>query len=85
MWVAGEGGFVIVYGNLAEGIPAHEMLWKLEVAVLHHLSIQAAVGTEVDILKKDAVHCRLYIGARLGRIYGQLARLCVSRYSESCR
>lgn len=65
MWVAGEGGFVIVYGNLAEGIPAHEMLWKLEVAVLHHLSIQAAVGTEVDILKKDAVHCRLYIGIGL--------------------
>ena len=53
-------GAVIAYLELTEGAPAHEALGEFERAVLHHLGIEAAIGSVVDILEEDAVHRRLY-------------------------
>jgi len=51
---------------IAKAIPAHECLGKLERPVLNQLGIQAAVGSEVDILEKKSIHggldrCTLFI------------------------
>jgi len=53
-------GSVVFHLEVTEGAPAHEALGELERAVLHHLGIEAAVGSVVDILEEDTVHRGLY-------------------------
>ena len=54
--IACKGWVVILYLHVAEGLPGHQVLGKLERAVLHHVGIEAAVGSEVDVLKEHTVH-----------------------------
>ena len=53
-------GTVILQLYIAEYAPAHVRLGKFEGAVLHKFAIQTTVGGEVDILKEQTVHRRLY-------------------------
>jgi len=57
-------GAVVLQFKASESLPAHEVLGKLERAVLHQLAIEAAVGGVVDVLEEDAIHGRLYGGTR---------------------
>lgn len=59
MRVAVEGWLHVIEGYVAECIPSHQALWELERAVFHHLCIETAIGTEVDILEEDTIHGRL--------------------------
>ena len=54
--VAVEGGAYVAHRHIAEGVPSHQGLRKLERAVDYHLGIKTTVGTEVDVLKEDAIH-----------------------------
>ena len=65
MRVAVEGRLHVIEGYVAECIPTHQALWKLERTVFHHLCIETAIGTEVDILKEDTIHGRLDFYSRL--------------------
>ena len=51
-----EAGVVAPHLHGAKGGPPHQSLLKLKRAVLHQLGIQATVGTEIDVLKKEAIH-----------------------------
>ena len=53
-------GAVVTDVDTAKGLPAHQMLGKLERAVLDQLAIESTVGSIVDVLKEDAIHRRLY-------------------------
>ena len=57
-------GTIVLYVELTKCTPAHQVLGELEGAVLHHLSIESAVGSVVDILEEDTVHRRLYGSAQ---------------------
>ena len=65
MRVAVEGWLHVVEGYVTECIPSHQALWKLERTVFHHLCIETAIGTEVDILEEDTIHGRLDFYSRL--------------------
>ena len=47
---------VVAELHTSEGFPAHEVLRKLEGAVLYLLGIEAAVGAEIDVFEEKAVH-----------------------------
>ena len=49
-------GAVALQLDTAEGLPAHQVLGKLEGAVLDKLAVESAVGGEVDVLEEDAIH-----------------------------
>ena len=53
-------GTIVAQLKVAIGSPAHQVLRKLERTVFHHLGIETAVGSVVDVFKEDAVHRRLY-------------------------
>lgn len=44
--------------------PTHERRSELERAVLDQFSVQATVGTEVDVFEENAPHGGLYVGSR---------------------
>ena len=52
-------GTVVTHLKLAIGAPTHQMLGELKRTVLHHFSIQTAIGGVVDVFKEDAIHRRL--------------------------
>ena len=59
MRIAREGRVVVLYLHVAEGLPGHQSLRKLKRTVLHHVGIEASVGSEVDVFEEYAVHRRL--------------------------
>ena len=65
MGIAIEGGRSSIDGHVAKGLPAHQALGELKRTVLYHLRIKAAIGSEVDVLKENAIHGGLYLGAHL--------------------
>ena len=65
MRVAVEGWLHVIEGYITECIPSHQALWELERTVFHHLCIETAIGTEVDILEEDTIHGRLDFYSRL--------------------
>ena len=71
---------VVAYLKLSEGTPAHQMLGEFKRAVLHHLCIQATVGSVVNVFKEDTIHSRLYRCAELLGVHLHHVRL--SRQSE---
>ena len=75
-------GSVVANLELTEGAPAHEALGELERAVLHHLGIESAVGSIVDILEEDAVHRRLYGSPKFTGVHVEDVSLCRSRKAE---
>ena len=78
--IAVEARFLVFYRYLSEGNPPNKRLRELERTVLHQFGIQASVGSEIDVLEKDTVHGRLYLGCRFGDIH----RHCVlSLYAQS--
>ena len=51
---------VVLNVDLSVSAPAHQVLGKLERAVLNHFSIQATIGGIVDVFEEDTIHRRLY-------------------------
>ena len=49
-------GTIVLYVDAAKGLPPHQVLWKLERAVLYQFAIQSAVSGKVDVLEKNAIH-----------------------------
>ena len=76
-------GTVVLHIEIAKGAPAHETLGELERAVLHHLGIEAAVGSVVDILKEDTVHRGLYGCPKFLSVHVHDVRLCRRRKAKS--
>ena len=75
-------GTVVLQLEVAIGAPAHQRLVELERAVLHHLGIEATVGSVVDILEEDAVHRRLYGGPKFLCVH--VEDVILSRSREGC-
>ena len=69
-------GTVVFHLEVSEGAPTHQVLGKLKRAVLHHLCIEATIGSVVDILKEDAVHRRLYGSPEFLGVNVEDVRLC---------
>ena len=62
-------GAVVPDLDPSESLPTLQgILGELEGAVLDEFGIQAAVGSEIDVLKEDAVHGRLDRGSRFGQV-----------------
>ncbi len=66
--IALKAGLLVAHTDLAEGCPSHQVLGKLEGTVFHQFGIQTAVGTEVDVLEKDAVHAVVGLGHRASEV-----------------
>ena len=58
-------GAVVLYFEGAESLPTHEVVGELEGAVLHQLTVEAAIGSIVDVFKEQSVHCGLYGSSQL--------------------
>ena len=52
-------GTIVLHVHTTKGLPAHQVLRKLERTVLHQFAIQSTVSGIVDILEKDTIHGRL--------------------------
>ena len=65
-----------LYTDISERHPASERVFKLERTVLDKFGIQASIGTEIDIFKKDPVHGRLDRCTCFLYIYFKLITLC---------
>ena len=50
---------VVLHVHTSKRLPTHQVLWKLERAVLHQFTIQSAVSGIVDVLEKNTIHGRL--------------------------
>ena len=79
-------GAVVLYLHLAKGLPAHEVVGgELKRAVLHQLSVETAVGSEVDILEEDSIHGGLHHGSGLTSVDSDYVILSLSaRGYENC-
>ena len=55
--------------DVAECVPSHEMLRKLERAVFYHLSVETAVGCEIYVLEEYAIHRGRDLNSGTGGIY----------------
>ena len=83
MWIAVEGTVVANF-DIACRIPSHPWILKFERAVLDHFGIEAAIGSEVDVLEEDAVHRGLDHCTRLGRLdVERMCNLCCDGAAES--
>ncbi len=60
------GRFGITDVHIAHGSPAHETVGIFKAAVLHHLGIEASVGTKIDVFEEDAIHGALDGSHRTG-------------------
>ena len=68
-------GAVVFHVDVAKGCPSCQALFELERAVYQHFAVKAAVGTIIDVLKENAIHCLLYGGAVFARVDVHHARL----------
>ena len=89
VWIAVEGA-VVANLDIACRIPSHPGILKFERAVLDHFGIEAAIGSEVDVLKEDAVHRGLDYCTRFGRLdVERMCNLCcdgaAERGSKECQ
>ena len=58
-------GSVVTDFDIAGRVPTHPRVLEFEGTVLDHFGIEAAIGSEVDVLEEDAVHRWLDHGTRL--------------------
>ena len=88
--IALERSSFVLHVEVSEGAPTHQVLGELERAVLHHLGIESAIGSVVDILKKDTIHRRLYgcpefLGVDVQYVVLSRSRQACSQEQECCQ
>ena len=76
MRITVETGLLGLHTDIPEGRPAPKRIFKLERTVLDKFGIQAAIGSVIDILKKDPVHGRLDRRTCFLHIYLKFITLC---------
>ena len=65
MRITVETGLLGLHTDIPEGRPAPKRIFKLERTVLDKFGIQAAIGSVIDIFKKDPVFCTSILNSLL--------------------
>ena len=69
MRITGKGRGAVAQSHVAEHVPTHEWLRKLERAVLHQFGIESAIGSEVDVFEENAPHRGLNLCTEFLRVH----------------